>query len=313
MRSASFEAVHTVSNSVAMGGCREPVAPRTGRELDLELLIVRRAPRRDRGDGDRADGVVADRDGVARPQRARAEPASRSVDREPSTARRRIRRGRRGRRARRARTSRGAAPRPRASGAPRRGRPRARRGGSCPTRRSPRTRGRAPAMARNPPIVTSMPAAPSGLPDAAGSRCGGRRGRGLPTARRRGMPRRAGRDPAASPAARARRTRIPRSPTRGSPAWRSRGVRPPRRRPAVADRRRTGRKRTRVPGASSAGDAASGSNSARGGRADQPPAAGGLARVGAGEPAASPTAPAGTRVRGVPSRGTSNGQSGLTR
>ena len=81
----------------SMGGCREPVAPRTGRELDLELVVVRGAPRRHRRDRDRRGGVVARRSrrrrhaaaaGRARPAgRSPASPARLGASNPPRTAR----------------------------------------------------------------------------------------------------------------------------------------------------------------------------------------------------------------------------------
>ena len=74
MRSASFETVHTVSNSVRWADAANQSPRGPGGELDLELVIVRRAPRRQRGDGDRRRRRRAHGHDVAGAQRRGTEP-----------------------------------------------------------------------------------------------------------------------------------------------------------------------------------------------------------------------------------------------
>ena len=161
----AFETVQTVSNSVRWADAvnQSPRGPGASSTSSSSSCGAPHGATTAAGIG--ATASPRDRDDVAGAQRARAESGE-QIGRPRAERRRarRVRRGRPGRRGRRARTSRGAAPRPPASDAPRTGRPPVRRGGSCPTRRSPRTSRSTSAVARKPPIVTSMPAAPSGLP-----------------------------------------------------------------------------------------------------------------------------------------------------
>ena len=273
MRSASFETVQTVSNSVARADAVNQSARGPGRELDLELVVVRRAPRRDAGDRDRRGGVGArPATVVARAQAARGpSPASRSVAREPSAARR-VEPAAHGE------VGAGAVREPvevqlRARAATRwasygsTSRPSRRIRPHAPVTANQRSR---PATARKPPIVTSITAAPSGLPTqpVRGAQRGAVERPGRRDAER--MPRPAGRGPAASRAARARRRGVrvrcglARSPpVAGPPPAHVRGAmsRARDRAGAPTRRRAPARNRTCAPGASSAGDAASGSNS----------------------------------------------------